>query len=95
MKRKPLFERYTTVTGKKLKNPGNYLVRMGTPMRDLIDVCGGMPEGDNKVLAGGPMMGKALNNIDVPVCKGTNSITVLTDDDAKRKTPQPCIRRCV
>ncbi|WP_288318996.1 electron transport complex subunit RsxC [Xylanibacter caecicola] len=97
MKRKPLFERYTTVTGKKLKNPGNYLVRMGTPMRDLIDVCGGMPEGDNKVLAGGPMMGKALNNIDVPVCKGTNSITVLTDDDAKRKTPQPCIRcaKCV
>lgn len=97
MKRKPLFERYTTVTGKKLKNPGNYLVRMGTPMRDLIDVCGGLPEGDNKVLAGGPMMGKALNNIDVPVCKGTNSITVLTDDDAKRKNPQPCIRcaKCV
>lgn len=97
MKRKPLFERYTTVTGKKLKNPGNYLVRMGTPMRDLIDVCGGMPEGDNKVLAGGPMMGKALNNIDVPVCKGTNSITILTDDDAKRKAPQPCIRcaKCV
>lgn len=97
MKRKPLFERYTTVTGKKLKNPGNYLVRMGTPMRDLIDVCGGMPEGDNKVLAGGPMMGKALNNIDVPVCKGTNSITILTDDDARRKAPQPCIRcaKCV
>lgn len=97
MKRKPLLERYTTVTGKKLKNPGNYLVRMGTPMRDLIDVCGGMPEGDNKVLAGGPMMGKALNNIDVPVCKGTNSITILTDDDAKRKAPQPCIRcaKCV
>ena len=92
MKRKPLFERYTTVTGKKLKNPGK-----GTPMRDLIDVCGGMPEGDNKVLAGGPMMGKALNNIDVPVCKGTNSITILTDDDAKRKAPQPCIRcaKCV
>lgn len=97
MKRKPLFERYTTVTGKKLKNPGNYLVRMGTPMRDLIDGCGGMPEGDNKVLAGGPMMGKALNNIDVPVCKGTNSITILTDDDARRKAPQPCIRcaKCV
>jgi len=97
MKRKPLFERYTTVTGKKLKSPGNFLVRMGTPMRDLIDVCGGMPEGDNKVLAGGPMMGKALNNIDVPVCKGTNSVTVLSGDDAKRKEPQPCIRcaKCV
>lgn len=97
MKRKPLFERYTTVTGKQLKNPGNYLVRMGTPMKDLIDICGGLPEGDNKVLAGGPMMGKALNNIDVPVCKGTNSITILTDNDARRKAPQPCIRcaKCV
>ena len=57
MKHKPLFERYTTVTGKRLANPGNFLVRMGTPMQDLIDACGGMPEGDNKLLAGGPMMG--------------------------------------
>ena len=97
MKNKPLFERYTTVTGKKLANPGNFLVRMGTPMSDLINECGGMPEGDNKVLAGGPMMGKALMNIDVPVCKGTNSITILTDEDAKRKPVQPCIRcaKCV
>ena len=97
MKNKPLFERYTTVTGKQLQNPGNFLVRMGTPMKDLIEACGGMPEGDNKVLAGGPMMGKALNSIDVPVCKGTNSVTVLTGDDAHRKEPQPCIRcaKCV
>ena len=60
MKNKPLFERYTTITGKKLSHPGNFLVRMGTPMKDLIEACGGMPKGDNKVLAGGPMMGKAL-----------------------------------
>ena len=70
MKHKPLFERYTTVTGKRLANPGNFLVRMGTPMQDLIDVCGGMPEGDNKLLAGGPMMGKALTSTEVPICKG-------------------------
>ncbi|MGP1626087.1 electron transport complex subunit RsxC [Prevotella koreensis] len=97
MKNKPLFERYTTVTGKKLKTPGNFLVRMGTPMSELIDACGGLPEGDNKILAGGPMMGKALTSIDVPICKGTNSVTVLTDDDARRKEPQPCIRcaKCV
>ena len=97
MKNKPLFERYTTVTGKKIKNPGNFLVRMGTPMKDLIEACGGMPEGENKVLAGGPMMGKALTSIEVPVCKGTNSVTILTDDDAKRKKPQACIRcaKCV
>lgn len=97
MKNKPLFERYTTVTGKQLKNPGNFLVRIGTPMRELIDLCGGMPEGDNKVLAGGPMMGKSVVSTDVTVCKGTNSITILTDADAHRKAAQPCIRcgKCV
>ncbi|MBR1402124.1 MAG: electron transport complex subunit RsxC [Prevotella sp.] len=97
MKNKPLFERYTTVTGKQLSNPGNFLVRMGTPMKDLIDACGGLPEGDNKILAGGPMMGKALTSVEVPVCKGTNSVTILTDDDARRKEAQPCIRcaKCV
>lgn len=97
IKRKPLLERYTTVTGKRLQNPGNYLVRMGTPMQDLIDLCGGMPEGDNKLLAGGPMMGKALTSTEVPICKGTNSVTILSGDDARRKEPQPCIRcaKCV
>ena len=97
MKFKPLFERYTTVTGKKLANPGNFQVRMGTPMKDLIDFCGGMPEGDNKLLAGGPMMGKALTSDEVPICKGTNSVTIISDEEARRKEPQPCIRcaKCV
>lgn len=97
MKNKPLFERYTTVTGKQVKNPGNFLVRMGTPMSQLIDACGGLPEGDNKILAGGPMMGKALLSTEVPICKGTNSVTILSDNDAHRKEAQPCIRcaKCV
>ncbi|MGI6242560.1 MAG: electron transport complex subunit RsxC [Prevotella sp.] len=97
MKNKPLFERYTTVTGKQIKHPGNFLVRMGTPFGQLIEACGGMPEGDNKVIAGGPMMGKAVMSLDVPVCKGTNSITVLTGADSHRKAVQPCIRcgKCV
>ena len=97
MKNKPLFERYTTVTGKKLSKPGNYLVRMGTPMRDLIEICGGMPDDDNKLLAGGPMMGRALTSDEVPVCKGTNSITILSGSDARRKPADPCIRcgKCV
>lgn len=97
MKHKPLFERYVTVTGKKIKHPANFLVRMGTPMSQLIDACGGMPEGENKLLAGGPMMGKALTSVDVPICKGTNSVTVLSGKDARRKEPQPCIRcaKCV
>jgi electron transport complex protein RnfC len=97
MKHKPLFERYTTVSGKRLAHPANFLVRMGTPMSQLIDLCGGMPEGDNKVLAGGPMMGRSLMTADVPICKGTNAVTILSDDDAKRKPVQPCIRcaKCV
>ena len=97
MKNKPLFERYTTVTGKALERPSNFLVRMGTPMADLIEACGGMPEGDNKVLAGGPMMGKAVNSIEVPICKGTNSVTILTGTDAHRQKVDPCIRcaKCV
>ena len=97
MKRKPLFERYTTVTGKQLAKPGNFLVRMGTPMKDLLELCGGIPEGDHKLLAGGPMMGKALNTADVPVCKGTNSVTLISNDESVGKAPDPCIRcgKCV
>lgn len=97
MKHKPLFERYTTVTGKKLAKPSNFLVRMGTSFGELIDLCGGLPEGENKVLAGGPMMGKAVNSLDVPVGKGQNAVTILTDDDAHRQAAQPCIRcaKCV
>ena len=97
MKHKPLFERYTTVTGEHIKQPGNFLVRMGTPFKDLIAACGGLPKGDNKVLAGGPMMGKSVISLEVPVTKGTNSITVLTDAEAHRKPIEPCIRcgKCV
>ena len=97
MKNKPLFERYTTVTGKQLSQPGNFLVRMGTPMKDLLALCGGIPEGERKLLAGGPMMGKALNTDEVPVCKGTNSVTLISGEEAVRKDPDPCIRcaKCV
>ena len=97
MKRKPLIERYASVTGRSLPEPGNFLVRMGTPFSQLIEICGGLPEGDSKVLAGGPMMGKAVLSLDVPVTKGTNSITVLSGADAHRKKAQPCIRcaKCV
>jgi len=78
MKHKPLIERYTTVTGKAIQRPGNFLVRIGTPMKDLIELCGGMPDGDNKLLGGGSMMGKALPSDEAPICKGSNAITILT-----------------
>lgn len=97
MKHKPLIERYTTVTGKKLSGPCNFKVRIGTPVSDLIEACGGLPDGSNKILAGGPMMGKSLTTTEVPICKGTNAVTILSDAEARRKDPQPCIRcaKCV
>ncbi len=97
MKNKPLFERVVTVTGKSLKQPSNLLVRMGTPMSQLIDACGGLPEDTGKVIGGGPMMGKALRNTEVPICKGSSGVLIMNDKEAKRAEPQTCIRcaKCV
>lgn len=97
MKNKPLFERIVTVTGKSLAYPSNFLVRMGTPMRQLIDACGGLPEDTGKVIGGGPMMGKALANIDVPICKGSSGVLIMREEESHRKAADPCIRcaKCV
>ena len=97
MKNKPLFERIVTVTGKQLKHPSNFLTRMGTPMSQLIEACGGLPDGDAKVIGGGPMMGKALINIEVPICKGSSGVLIMSGEEAHRAEPQPCIRcaKCV
>ncbi len=97
MKHKPLIERYTTVTGKELAKPGNFIVRLGTPACLLIDACGGLPVSENKVLSGGPMMGKALISLDAPIVKGSNCITILSGREARRHKPGPCLRcaKCV
>lgn len=97
MKNKPLFERIVTVTGKSLKQPSNFLVRMGTPMSQLIDACGGLPEDTGKVIGGGPMMGKALMNTEVPICKGSSGVLIMNNKEARRNAAQPCIRcaKCV
>lgn len=97
MKHKPLFERVVTVTGKSLAHPSNLLVRMGTPMSLLIDACGGLPEDTGKVIGGGPMMGKALLNTEVPICKGSSGVLIMNDKESKRASVQPCIRcaKCV
>jgi Na+-translocating ferredoxin:NAD+ oxidoreductase subunit C len=96
-KNKPLFERVVTITGKSLKNPSNLRSRIGTPISELIALAGGMPEDTGKVVSGGPMMGKAVANIDVPVTKGTSGILILPSPDAIRGERQVCIRcsRCV
>ncbi len=96
-KNKPLFERVVTVTGKGVKKPSNFKVRMGTPATELIEAAGGLPENTGKIISGGPMMGKALATPDVPVTKGTSGILILSDNEAKRQDYIECIRcgRCV
>ena len=96
-KNKPLVERVVTVTGKSLKKPSNFMVRIGTPVKDIIEAAGGLPEDTGKVVNGGPMMGKALNSLDIPVVKGTSGILVIPAKEAKRDKEQNCIRcaKCV
>lgn len=96
-KDKPLFERVVTVTGKAVKEPSNFLVRMGTPISVLIEAAGGMPENTGKIIGGGPMMGKALISAEVPVCKGSSGILLMTKEESVRKPMHDCIRcaKCV
>ncbi len=94
---KPLIERVVTITGKGVKNPGNYMVRVGTSINELVEKSGGLPENTGKVVSGGPMMGKALNSLDVPVVKGTSGVLLFEEKEAKRVEPTNCIRcgKCI
>lgn len=96
-KNKPLIERVVTVTGKSLKEPKNLLTRMGTPVESLIAKCGGLPEGDVHVLNGGPMMGRALVNLAMPVMKGCSGIVVMSGKEVLRGKESACIKcaKCV
>ena len=89
---RPLMERVVTVTGRDLANPSNFWVKIGTPVSELITAAGGIPESTRKIISGGPMMGKALKNTDVPVTKGTSGILLIPEEKAQRRTPRNCIR---
>ncbi len=94
-KNKPLVERVVTITGKGLKEPGNFLVRIGTSIADLLAHCGYNADHEAKIVSGGPMMGKAVTTPDIPMVKGTSGILVL-EDGVERVAVEPCIRcgRC-
>jgi electron transport complex protein RnfC len=96
-KNKPLIERVVTVTGKSVSNPGNFMVRIGTPIGELIEKAGGLPEDTGKIIGGGPMMGKALLSTDTPVVKGSSGILILRENESKRVEMKNCIRcgRCI
>ncbi|MBR4805489.1 MAG: electron transport complex subunit RsxC [Bacteroidales bacterium] len=96
-KNKPLFEGIMTVTGDCSKEQRNFVHRVGTPLSFIMEHCGGVPEDAAKIISGGPMMGKAIVNIDAPTLKGTSSILYLTEAQTKRKPESNCIRcgKCV
>ncbi len=97
MKNRPLLDRVITVTGKSLPKPGNLRARLGTPFSQLIEECGGLPSDTGKVIGGGPMMGKALVSLDVPMTKGSSGLLLMTEKEARRGAVMPCIRcaKCV
>jgi electron transport complex protein RnfC len=88
----PLLERIVTVTGNGIRRPANLIVPVGTKLRDLIDACGGLTDDAAEIVFGGPMMGVAQSNLDVPIVKGTTGVVVLSMKDVDLKKSYPCIR---
>ena len=90
----PLIERVTTVTGKYIPNPQNFIVRVGTPAAALVAACGGISAEDVLIKAGGPMMGFPQTTLDTPIMKGSNGIIAIDNDETE---PNECIKcgRCV
>lgn len=83
--------RIVTINGNPVSKPANLLVRYGTPIKVLLDHCNANVDLAQKVLSGGPMMGKTVTDLNVPVIKGTNGITLLTQEELKVQPETPCI----
>ena len=91
-KNKPLIDNVITVTGGCLPVQHNYKVRIGTPMSKILEVAGGLPEKAAKVISGGPMMGRAIANLDAATVKANGAILVLTEAETRRRSESNCIR---
>ena len=80
-----------------MKQPANFRVRIGTQVSVLIEAAGGLPEDTGKIIAGGPMMGKAIAGPEVPVVKGSSGILLLPENESERGETEPCIRcsKCI
>lgn len=94
---KPLMDRLVTVTGDSIENPVNIKVKLGTSYNELVDAAGGFKEDPAKIIAGGPMMGKAIYSLDMPATKSTSAILAMTKDEVAEYESSACIRcgRCV
>lgn len=86
-----------TVTGRGIRTPKNLLIPVGTPIKDVIEFCGGLTDDAAKVIVGGPMMGVAQFNLEAPIMKATSGIVVLTHDDVRAQEETSCLRcgKCV
>jgi electron transport complex protein RnfC len=93
----PSIERITTITGKPVVNPGNWRLRIGTPVSQALELAGGISEQPAKLLLGGPMMGIAQSSLGVTTMKNTSGILLIAHDEVSQYTSEPCIRcgRCV
>ena len=97
-KNKPLISRVITITGKNVSKPGNYLVRFGTPIEEVIALAGGVPADTGKIIGGGPMMGRAMDHIeDMPANKRLSGLLFLPEAESIRPEEDNCIRcgKCV
>lgn len=91
-KNKPVIDNSVTVTGQCFPKQANLLVRVGTPLQYIIDYLGGVPANAAKIISGGPMMGKAVANLEAATLKGTSALLFLTEDQTRRKPASNCIR---
>jgi len=93
----PLIERIVTVAGPGVTYPANLVVPLGTPVRDVVRFCGGLKGGTREIIMGGPMMGRPIASLDVPVLKGCSGVLVFTGKQTARRKEYPCIRcgRCL
>ena len=94
---KPLVEVMMTVTGPSVTNPGNFMVRIGTPIEKVLEMAGGIPEDTGKIIGGGPMMGKTYSHTNHPVNKRSSGLLLLPKDLAAPLEEKNCIRcgKCV
>jgi len=94
---RPLYQRIVTVSGEAIAQPQNFIVRIGTPLHDLIEVAGGLNEKTERVISGGPMMGIAQSDLSAPVIKATNSVLCLLKDVNGAAENPVCLRcgKCV
>jgi electron transport complex protein RnfC len=93
----PLVERVVTVSGPGIRRPGNFVVPIGTPVREVIEAAGGLLPETRTVVMGGPMMGQPLSSLDVPVLKGTSGILAFTEVETEHPPEYACVRcgRCL